>query len=124
MSERTARERPETIRGYRYIRLKSGRLVSFWDMVEVIERAQTDLGRALSRAIKLASDDWDLERVESRLDALDEHLGAVRAYLDEMRGNVTKRERIALLRNTTGRTPEEAEAFRQKADELERDLAG
>lgn len=51
------------------------------------------------------------------------YVGAVRTHLDELRGNVTKRERIALLRNTDGRTPEEAAAFRRKADELEQALA-
>lgn len=119
MSERTFYERPETIRGYKYIRLKSGRLLTFWEAVTAGERAETDLMRAVSRAFKLADDDWDLERIEYRIDGLERWIAAVRAEIAKRRGVQNQRERIALLRNTTGRTPEEADAFRRKADELE-----
>lgn len=119
MSERTFHERPVVIRGYKYIRLKSGRLLTFWDAIEAADRADTDLVRAVSRALKLATHDWDLERIEWFIDGLESWIGAVRGELEKRRGTKTQEERIALLRNTTGRTPEEAEAFRRKADELE-----
>lgn len=123
MRTSTLREKVETIRGHKYIRLKTGRLITFWDALGAAEGAHSDLGRALSRAFKLADGEWDLERIAVRLDELTEHINAMRKHLEEVRGVRTKRERIALLRNTTGRSPEEAAAYRRKADELERQLA-
>lgn len=124
MREETARETPEEIRGHLYIRLKTGRLVTFWDMIDAAEAAETPLVRAISRASKLARDDWDLDRIEARLESLEEYIHAVRAHLRELRGDTATRKKISHLRNTTGRTREEAEAFRRKASELERRLAG
>lgn len=118
MSERTLRERPEVIRGHRYIRIKSGRLIGFWDAVRELEAAHTGLYRGFSRAFKLA-DEYGLEVLEHRIERVEEHMAALRGYLDKCRGDQTKRERIAALRNTKGRTPEEAAAFRRKADQLE-----
>lgn len=122
MSERTHREKPVKIRGHLFIRLKSGRHLTFWDVLVLLESAHTDLGRSFSRLFKLAADDWDLERIEHRLDAIEEHCAALRSHLDKARGKVTKQQRIALLRNVEGRTPEEAEAFLRKADQLENEL--
>jgi hypothetical protein len=60
--------------------------------------------------------------VERRVDDLEHYVAALRAHLGELHGKHSTRERIALLRDTSGRTPEEAEAFLRKADELERGL--
>lgn len=106
-------------RGFRYVQLKTGRLITFWDAMTAAETAHTDLGRAISRVLKLAGDDWDLERLERRLDCVEEHVRQVRVEIEKRRVASSKRERIALLRNTSGRTPEEAAAYRRKADELE-----
>lgn len=122
MSERTYYERPVEVRGHRYIKLKSGRLVSYWEMVDAAEAARTDLARAVSRAFKLAGDDYELERLGWLIDGLEEYAAALRAHHDERVGHLAKRERIALLRNVEGRTPEEAAAFNAKADQLEREL--
>lgn len=122
MSERTFYERVEEIRGHKYIRLKSDRLITFWDAHHQAESARTDLGRALSRCFKLADGDYDLERIEWFVDDLDTYVRVLRAEVEKRRGVKTAEERIALLRNTTGRSPEEAEAFHRKADELERRL--
>jgi hypothetical protein len=62
----------------------------------------------------------DLEQIEWALDSMDAYLHAVREHLEKERGVKSREERIALLRNVSGRTPEEAEAFLKKADELER----
>lgn len=122
MSERTYHERPVEIRGHRYIKLKSGRLVTYWEMVDAAEAAHTDLARAVSRVFKLAASDYELERLEWLVEQLEEYAGALRTHLDKVRGNVSQRERIALLRNTAGRTPEEAAAFLAKANQLEQEL--
>lgn len=108
---------------FKFVRLKSGRILSFWDALSAADRATTALHTAVARAIKLATgDDWDLERVESMLDNMDTWVQSIRAEVEKLRGIKTKEERIALLRNTSGRTPEEAAEFHRKADELERRL--
>lgn len=122
MRDSTRHERVEASHGIKFIRLKSGRLFSFWDAITAGESAQSALVRAFSRAFKLAADDWDLERIEYRIDGLELWIAAVRAELEKRRGHRKQEDRIALLRNTTGRTPEEAEAFHRKADELEEQL--
>lgn len=97
-------------------------MLTFWDAVSDVERARTDLGRAFSRTFKLAREEWDMERVEWLVESLEDYAVALRVHLESNRGTQTVRERIALLRNTDGRTLEEAETFRAKADELERRL--
>jgi hypothetical protein len=106
-------------------------MIGFWDAVSMIKAADSSFSTAISRAVKLA-EKWGgaeaemhgyyLERVEWLLDDMESYLGAVRKHIAELRGNQTVRQRIALLRVTTGRTPEEAEQFRRKADELEQRL--
>lgn len=125
MSERTARERVVEVRGHKYIQLKGGRLVGFWNMLTAADRAQTDLTRAASRAFKLAvanDDDYDLERLEWFVEEVERWTHDMMRAIEKRRGVKTREERIALLRNTTGRTPAEAEAFHRKADQLERCL--
>ena len=127
MSDRRLLERVEEIGGFKYIRLKGqrrkpGRLISFQDAMRAAETAHTDLGRAISRAFRLASEDWDIERLDSLVWHLESHIGAIRAEIEKRRGIKTQEERIALLRNTEGREPEEAAGFHRKADELERRL--
>jgi hypothetical protein len=122
MSDRTFYERVEESRGFKFIRLKSGRLLSFWEAIRAAERANTSLARAVSRAFKLADDDYDLERLRWLIENLEAYVGAIRKELDKRQGVKSQKERIALLRNTAGRSPKEARAFNSKADELERRL--
>jgi hypothetical protein len=117
-------ERAETIRGVKVIRLKSGRLLTAWDAMRAAESARATFALAMSRAFKLAEEKYDpgLERLELLIEGAEDYLRHMRGELDKRRGTLSKQERIALLRHTTGRTPEEAAAFHAKADELERDL--
>ncbi len=131
MSERTLHERVIDHRGHKYIRLKTGRLVGFWPMFEAAERARTDLSRAASRAFKLAvaNEDpammeYDLERLEWFVQGVDDWSQSMRGAIEKRRGVKTQEERIALLRNTTGRTPAEAAAFERKANMLEARMNG
>ena len=112
-------ERVTVTNGLKFLKLKSGRFVSFWNMLDAAESAHTDLARCLSRAFKLAGDDYDLERLEWFVERLEGHTHALRHEIEKRRGIKTREERIALLRNTSGRTPEEAAAYRAKADALE-----
>lgn len=121
-SSSTLYERVEELNGYKFIRLKSGRLFSFWDAYSAVESAHSTLGLAISRAFKLASDDYDLERLEWLVDNLDTHIGAIRKEIERRRGVRDQEERIKLLRHTAGRTPEESALFKEKADELEQRL--
>lgn len=118
----SAYERVEESRGIKYIRAKSGRVVWFFDALRDAKGAHTRLRRAVSRAFKLADNEYDLERLEWFVDDLARHTAAIRQEIEKRRGVKTQEERIALLRNTAGRTPEEAAEFHRKADELERRL--
>ncbi len=109
MSERTLYERVVEHGGHKYIKLKSGRLVTFWNMMDAAERAQTDLSRSFSRAFKLVvanNDqeiaDYDLARLEWFIDRLDSYVHAMRHAIEKQRATRLQEDRIALLRNTTG----------------------
>lgn len=116
-------ERVEERHGHRFIRLKSGRLLSFWDAHREAERVRTALGTACARMFKLVgNDEFDLERLEWFIDDLESYVGHLRQELEKRRVRRSQEERIAALRNTTGRTPEEAAEFHRKAVELERRL--
>jgi hypothetical protein len=117
----------ESRNGFKYIRLPSGRLLGWLDAMREAERARTALSTAVSRCFKLLNEDreiaeWDLERIEWFIDNLDSYTGAIRKEIERRRGTQKVEERIALLRNVDGRTPDEAEEFLRKADELERRL--
>lgn len=119
MRQSTIYERVEEVHGIKAIRLKSGRQISFWQAFAAAERAESDLHRAISRCFKLLVHDWDLERLEWFINNLEDYIGALREEIKKRRSVQIEKERIALLRNTRGRTPEEADTFRRKADELE-----
>jgi uncharacterized small protein (DUF1192 family) len=108
---------------YKFIRLKSGRRITFWDAMGDAEKADTALTTAISRCFKLADGDYDLERIEWKIDNLESYIGALRKYREELQGVKEVEERIALLRNVAGREPEEAKRFLAKADELEAKLS-
>jgi hypothetical protein len=119
---RSQYERVVEMRGFKYIKLKSGRFVTFWNMIDAAESAHTDLARAISRAFKLVDNDYDLERLQWFVEEAHTYLHHLEKEIEKRRGVKTQQERIALLRNTTGRTPEEAEAYRRKADQLEAEM--
>jgi hypothetical protein len=111
--------------------MPSGKMYSFAHVMHQADLAEHAFARAISRAFKLRPDwpgepdraayrEMDLEQIEWALDSMDAYLHAVREHLEKERGVKSREERIALLRNVSGRTPEEAEAFLKKADELER----
>jgi hypothetical protein len=114
--------------GFKFITLKGGRTISFLDALKAAESGHTAISTAISRAFKLRHDDpelgeWDLERIEWFLDELERYIGAMRKHLERERSTQRAEERIAALRSTQGRTPEEASAYLAKADALERRLA-
>lgn len=131
VSERTLHERVVDQNGYKYIRLKTGRLVGYFETRASADRARTDLTRAVSRSYKMAvaNDDselraCDLELLEWFVEGVEQWAGSVLKAIADQRGVKTQQDRIALLRNTSGRTPAEAAAFQRKADELEARMTG
>ena len=121
----TLYERVEELHGFKFIKLKSGRQITFWDALDATKAAHTALGLGVSRALKLVddSDELDLDRLETFVWHLEAHVAAIRAEIERRRGVRFAEERIARLRMTAGRTPEEAAMFCRKADELEQRLA-
>src|SRR3982751_5884642 len=107
MSRRTQHERVEVLNGHKFIRLKTGRIVSFLDTLSEADKGERGLARAMSRGLKLA-EEYDLDRLEQRIDRLETYVTTWRAQLKKLRNARATRERIAQLRNTAGRTPEEA----------------
>lgn len=129
VSDRTGRV--VKVRGHHYVKLKGGRLATFWDMLLHAERARTDLSRSVARAFDLAvaadseraPDDvlrgYNMESLERFIDGIEEYVDAVRDAITKQRGTQSQEERIALLRNTKGRSEAEAAAYLRKADQLE-----
>jgi len=64
--------------------------------------------------------DFVLRELEWKLDDIERAVTLVRNWAETERARVRMRVRIAALRNTSGRTPEETQAYHAKADELER----
>lgn len=122
MRDSTRFEKVEEIHGLKFIRKKNGGMTWFREALSAAEGAETRMGRAVSRAFKLANDDDDLERLEWFVDGVASLIGAMREEIEKRRGIRTMEERIALLRNTSGRSPEEAALYSAKADELEQRL--
>jgi hypothetical protein len=109
--------------GFKYAKLDTGRLIWFQDAIREAEAGKAKVSRWLARAVRLIGGEYgdlDEERIEWFLDDLEMLIRAHREEAEKRTGRRSAEQRIALLRNTTGRTPEEAEAFQRKADELER----
>lgn len=112
----------QTINGTRYMKLDTGRLVFFPNALREAEAGERKIERWLSRAVRLIGDEYgdlDEEQIEWFLDDLERLVATHREEAEKRTGRRSVQERIALLRNTSGRTPEEAEEFHRKADELE-----
>lgn len=121
-------ERVESIGGHKFITLQSGRRITFLDAQSMAKAARSALSTAASRMFKLARhqdrdiDEWNLELIDSFVEDLEDYVRILREEIDKLLGVRSQEERIALLRNVSGRSPEEAAAFLDKADELERRL--
>lgn len=124
MRDRTRHEKVEETTGIfggvRLITLKSGRKVSFWEAEREQQSSLSDLQRWMSRMGKLAEGEEFLEdALERRVDEVEEWVKAWRRELEKRAERERTREKIAALRDTTGRTPEEAALYAKKADQLE-----
>ena len=129
MKWQTREEKPEEgSTGHRFITLKSGRVVSFLDAQREAEDHLASLYRWELRMEKLADvkdkdlNEWYWEQVEWFIDKVDALVGYSRDEIKKHNTRKSKEERIAALRNVTGRSPEEAAAFLAKADQLEKEL--
>jgi hypothetical protein len=114
--------------GFRWAQLPKRR-VFFWNAIDDADKAWTPLHRHMRRAFNLVNRKdlemrtYDLERLEMLIDQLEAWTSRLREEINQLRGpDLSKRKRIELLRNTKGRTPEEAAAFNAKADKLEQEM--
>jgi len=121
-----AEEQVVTVRGVKFIRLKSGRHVSFYDAKREAKSGLTILWRSVARMGAVAQPfdgdfDIDWEQIEWMLDDVQAFVNLWRKEVEKRTGQRTRQERIDHLRLVAGRTPEEAALYRAKADELERE---
>ena len=92
------------------ITLESGREISFLDAVTGVESGFTTVGRWMSRASKLATDDeWEQGKLDRLVDRFLEMANAMKHAREKREEWERRRQRIAAMRNTAGRPPEEAE---------------
>lgn len=116
----------------KFIQLRSKREVTFLDAFDELNDHRTSLIRWLTRCDKLSEGgsadyesknyDWDRSRFENFVEELGYLVDAWRENIVKTEEEKPVREKIAALRNTTGRTEEEIEIFLAKADELEKKL--
>lgn len=116
--------------GHKFIKIKSGRLITFLDALGEANRARATM-LWISRAFKLAAaadlereaDDllrgYDMKLLEWLIDDLESYVYAMRHAIMKHQVAMAKKDKITHLRNTTGRTEAEADLYRRKADELE-----
>jgi hypothetical protein len=105
--------------GIKFVRMESGRLISFLEAIGEAEKSVTRLARWLARAQATIADDYDMERIERILGEQEDLVARHRQALQHWRAKRTLAGRIEALRNTAGRTPAEAALYEAKADELE-----
>lgn len=113
-----------------YRETKTGKPVKWWDAHTKVKSLNSSLELWVRRMIATSQNDdsemWGyyLESVELALDSLSEDIARWRELLESERARIRKREQIANLRNTAGRSPAEAAEFHRKADELEAQVKG
>lgn len=99
--------------------LPSGRRVFFIDAEREFSHRLTDTRRWLTRLANLAQSEWEAEYLEGRVTALEELAQFAREDLTRSERLRRDRIRAGALRETAGRTPQEAAAFKAKAEEIE-----
>lgn len=112
---------------FRYLVLDSGSRCSNLDCIQKTEQAMRGFQRWFHRSLETATV-WtspdlaasDNERLRWLLDDMESYLASARQALAEREGRRRREEKIKALRAIAGRTPDEAEAYLAKADELER----
>lgn len=130
MAESQAYREPFKVGKLKVMRLESGRLVFFSGTIDHAMKGFRALQRWMAYADKLVTDpadepllnEDDMERLAWMLDDVRSWLAVWDKHLEERHKRRTTEERIEALRRIAGRTPAEASAYLQKADELERRL--
>lgn len=116
---------------FRYLVLDGGGQYSNLDCIGKAEQASRAFGRWFYRSMLTATrwsdpalSESDTERLGWVLDEMETYIASARQGLAERQGARRREEKIKALRLIAGRTPEEAEAYLAKADELERETGG
>jgi hypothetical protein len=112
---------------FRYLMLDSGTQYSNLDCINRVEQSSRGFQRWFYRAIQTATvwadprlAESDTERLGWLLDEMETYISSARQGLAKREASRRREEKIKALRQIAGRTPDEAEAYLSKADELER----
>lgn len=113
---------------FRHLVLDGGGQYSNLDCIGKTEQASRAFGRWFYRSM-LTATKWsdpvlsesDTERLGWMLDEMETYIASARQGLAERQEAQRRVEKVKALRRIAGRTPEEAEAYLAKADELERE---
>ena len=112
-------------RGFKWITLRSGRKVSWFNAKDEVDRGMTPVVRWMSRLFKLApNEEWAWDDIDRTVYYWETLAAAYREEIDKHVKHKTKEQRIAQLREVAGREPEEAALYLAKADQLEKEMNG
>jgi hypothetical protein len=110
---------------FKWLVTERGTRYSNLDCIQRTEAAIRGVSRWFARTVRTrtewANRSWrvdDLERIRWMLENMAAYIESASAELDRLQGVDRQAERIAALRNVSGRTPEEAALYLAKADEL------
>lgn len=113
---------------FRYLVLDGGGRYSNLDCIGKTEQGMRAFQRWFHRSMVTATkwsdphlSESDTERMGWLLDDMETYISSARQGLAEREGARRREEKIKALRQIAGRTPDEAEAYLAKADELERE---
>src|SRR3954451_18313248 len=97
----TLEDRVERIGEFKYIKLETGRRVTFWDALDEAGQGRNKLWRWASRVNRLATSEYDIERYENLIDDMETFVQVHRTQIIKRRGGVHIEARIKLLENVT-----------------------
>jgi hypothetical protein len=97
----TLEDRVEQIGEFRYIKLETGRRVTFWDALDEAGQGRNKLWRWAARINRLADSEFDIQRYEDLVDDMETFVQIHRTEIIKRRGGVKIEDRIKLLENVT-----------------------
>lgn len=107
--------------GVKFIRLETGRLISFYEALKEAESGKNKIWRWGARVNKLAANDYELERYEWFVDDIERFVTIHREELRKRRGNLKVEDRIKKLEAMTtdrGASKGEQENARKAIEKL------
>lgn len=113
---------------FRYLVLDGGNQYGNLECIRKAEQASRAFSRWFYRSMVTTTkwsdpdlNEFEADRLGDLLDDMETYIGSAREGLAERQAVRQREQKVKALRNIAGRTPEEAEAYLAKADELERE---